>query len=157
MKRWFFIEDCTSSRSEVYNTPLVAENATEAFIKASVIWDHLTESDKSKRDEAYIGYAETDENCFPDYDSMTDIWYFREDGKTVYYILDEYEGYGSEGPVCSDPKETARLLEGWNYPDSDDPLPDEWHVASRREIEYCGTYDGFTDTFRPGTRETENE
>lgn len=142
MKRWFFIEDCTSSRSEVYNTPLVAENATEAFIKASVIWDRLTPSDRSKRDEAYIGYAETDEHCFPDYDSMTETWYFLKDGITFYYILDEYEGYGSEGPVCSDAVETARLLEGWNYPDSDDPLTDCWHGASFNEIELYGRYDG---------------
>lgn len=156
MKNWYYIEDCTSRRSEVYDEIIPAENATEAFCKAAGIWNRLTEHDRNERDEAYIGYADTDDDGCMDYDTMTDIYYIKRDGKTVYYLFDNCEGYGSEGPVCSDAVETARLLEGWNY-DSEDPLPDEWHVAGRTEIEFSGTYDGTTDTLTPGIRDTEDD
>lgn len=156
MKRWYFIEDCTSSRSEVCDEILPADTATEAFVEASRKWNALTESDRTKRDEAYIGYADTDENGCVDYDTMTDIYWFKRNGSTVYYILDDYNGYGSEYPYCSDAVETAELLEGWNY-SGDDPLTEFWHEASRSEIEYNGTYDGTTGTSHPGKREEEED
>ena len=157
MKHWYFIEDCTFSKSEVYDELLNANNATEAFIEAAGKWDKLTEADRNRRDEAYIGFADTDENGCMDYDTMTDIYYFRRDNSTVYYLLDDENGYGSDYPFCSDAVETARLLEDWHYSGTDDPLTDCWHEASRRETEYYGTYDGTTDTSHPGTRETEED
>lgn len=155
MKHWYFIEDCTSSKSEVYDEILSAETATEAFIEAAGKWDHLAEADRKRRDDAYIGCADTDEDGCVDYDTMTDIYYFRRNKATVYYLLDDENGYGSDYPFCSDAVETARLLEDWNYSGTDDPLPDRWHEANRAELKYYGTYDGTTGTSRPGTRETE--
>ena len=158
MKRWYYIEDCTSSRSEIYSEILTAETATAAFIEAAGKWARLTRSDWMKRDEAYIGYADTDENGCMDYDSMTDIYYIKRDGKTVYYMYYDADAYGSQYPVCSDAVETARMIdEGWQDEDSDDPFAQEWHEASDKEMEWNGTYDGTTGESRPGKRETENE
>lgn len=157
MKHWYFIEDCTSSRSEVYDEILTAGTVTEAFIEAAGKWDALTEADRNRRDDAYIGYADTDEDGCVDYDTMTGIYYLRREKETVYYLLDDQNGYGSEYPFCSDAVETARLLENWNYSGTDDPLPDCWHEADCSKIEELGTYDGTTGTSHPGTRETESE
>ena len=89
MKNWYYIEDCTSRRSEIYAEIITAENATEAFCTAAGIWSRLTDHDRNERDEAYIGYAETDDDGCVDYNTMTDIYYIKRSGNTVYYILDE--------------------------------------------------------------------
>lgn len=76
-KHWYFIEDCTSSKSEIYDEILPAESQEEALTLASAKWEALTESDRRKRDEAFIGYADTDEYGCIDYDTMTDIVYIK--------------------------------------------------------------------------------
>lgn len=77
MKHWFWIEDCTSARSEVYDEILPVESKEEALNLASAKWEALTESDRRKRDEAFIGYAEVDEDGCVDYNTMTDIVYLK--------------------------------------------------------------------------------
>ena len=76
-KHWYYIEDCTSSRSEVYDEILPAESKEEALTLASAKWEALTESDRRKRDEAYSGYAAVDEYGCVDYDTMTEIVYLK--------------------------------------------------------------------------------
>ena len=140
MKHWYYIEDCTSTRSAVYDEILPAVDATEAFIAAVNRFTGLTRHDQEQRDEAYVGYADTDEDGCVDYNTMTDIWYIRRAGKPVYYLLNDMDGYGSEEPVCSDPAETARLLTEWDNYDGD-ALTELWHEASRSEIAEYGTYE----------------
>lgn len=141
MKHWYYIEDCTSSKSEIYDESLTAETATEAFITATGKWASLTKSDRAKRDEAYIGFADTDEDGCLDYNTMTEVFYLKRNRSTVYYLLKDPDGYGSASPICTDAVETARLLEEWEYSGTDNPLSDKWHEASRTEIAKYGTYD----------------
>lgn len=142
MKNWYYIEDCTSRRSAVFTQQLRAETATEAFIEAVDTWKGLTRNDRNDRDDAYIGYADMDENGCVDYDTMTNIYYIRRDRRPVYYLLDNLDGYGSENPFCSDAVETGRLLDDWMYQGTEDPLPDCWHEASAAELRKYGRYDG---------------
>lgn len=77
-KHWFWIEDCTSTRSEVYDEILLVESKEEALNLASAKWEALTESDRRKRDAAFIGYAGVYEDGYVDFATMTDIVYLKQ-------------------------------------------------------------------------------
>lgn len=139
MKKLYMVEDCTSTRSAVYDTPLSAsDSATQAFCAAVTLFSRLTDHDQEDRDNVYVGYADTDDDGCVDYNTMTDIWYIRRDGKPVCYLLNDLDGYGSSTPVCTGPDETARLLRDCAY-DAVDPLTACWHEASASEIAEYGT------------------
>ena len=68
MKRWFLFE-----------TALDAKDQAEAIQIARREWDHLTDSEKKRRDDFFVGYAEEDEDGDADWDTMTDIYSFKKE------------------------------------------------------------------------------
>lgn len=74
---YFFVEDCTSKRSAVYETLLNADKVDDAIVEAERILGRLTAHDKRERDEAYIIKADLDEDGCVDYNTADDyiqIW-----------------------------------------------------------------------------------
>jgi len=78
MKNWYFVQDCTNSRSEIYDEILPAKSKEDAFECASAKWEAISETDRRKTDEAFIGFADVDEFGCVDYNTMTDIVYLKE-------------------------------------------------------------------------------
>ena len=77
MKRWFLIDNATKSHAQIFETALDAKDQAEAIRLARYEWDHLTDSEKKRRDDFFVGYAEEDEDGDADWDTMTDIYSFK--------------------------------------------------------------------------------
>ena len=65
--------------------------------------------------------------------------------KKTYYILRDFDGYGSEYPVCVDRAEAERLVRAWDKEDFDEI----WREATEEEIAKYGRYDTDTDDETP--------
>ena len=72
MRKWYLIDDCISSKAEVFETELKATVKNEAIQEAKEIYNRLSDHDKKLRDEFYIGHFETDEDGNLNYDTMID-------------------------------------------------------------------------------------
>jgi len=70
MKKWYVVDDCMSTKGEIFTTP--AESLQQAREKAAAEWAHLSEHDRKLRDAFYIGFADTDDDGCVDFDTMTD-------------------------------------------------------------------------------------
>lgn len=79
MKRWFMIDNATKSHAQIFETALDAKDQAEAIQIARREWDHLTDSEKKRRDDFFVGYAEEDEDGDADWDTMTDIYSFKKE------------------------------------------------------------------------------
>jgi hypothetical protein len=79
MKRWFLIDNATKSHAQIFETALDAKDQAEAIQIARREWDHLTDSEKKRRDDFFVGYAEEDEDGDVDWDTMTDIYSFKKE------------------------------------------------------------------------------
>ena len=79
MKRWFLIDNATKSHAQIFETALDAKDQAEAIQIARREWDHLTDSEKKRRDDFFVGYAEEDEDGDADWDTMTDIYSFKKE------------------------------------------------------------------------------
>ena len=68
---WFLIE---ARKNDEYVTDLEAKTLDEAKIEIIRSWDRMTKDDHKRTTEFYAAFAETDEEDFIDYDSITETW-----------------------------------------------------------------------------------
>lgn len=139
MKNWYIIDDCTHSKSAVYDE-IIKNCRSQADALHSTVseWKSLAPSDRKSRDEFYIGYADTDEDGCVDYDTMTDILYIQRDGKPVYYIMRDLDGYGSATPVCEDAAGVDHILDDLYLAENPPMVSDLWREASKSDIAEYG-------------------
>lgn len=77
MRKWYLIEDCTTSRAAVYHTELRSADKAGAVAEGIEIWSGLTRKDREDREAVFVISAEADEHGDPGFDSAedwTDIW-----------------------------------------------------------------------------------
>lgn len=73
MKSWVIVDDCTSSKSEIFESVCKAQTKEGAYNEAVHMWDELSDFDKNKRDSFFVGYADIDDGVV-NWDSMTDVF-----------------------------------------------------------------------------------
>lgn len=71
-RKWYLIEDCSTSRSQVFHTELKATNKKDAIREAVEIWNALSDYDKEQRESVYIFRSTPNEYGDPDFDKSTD-------------------------------------------------------------------------------------
>ena len=63
----------------------------------------------------------------------------------TYYLLRDFDGYGSEFPVCVDRKEAERLIREWYNTDDAPDFNEVWREADEYDIASYGHYDSDWD------------
>jgi hypothetical protein len=76
MKKWYLVDDATSTACVYDEIELKATSKEEAIREARMQWDHLTYSEKRKRDAFYVAYGEETENGLLYYNTTTDFYSF---------------------------------------------------------------------------------
>lgn len=59
---WYLVEDCTKTKSAIYQTPLKADKEIEALKEGEAIFKALSDYDQKQRGDVYICQAAMDDN-----------------------------------------------------------------------------------------------
>ena len=78
MRRWILINDCSTNGNTVDMYDLEAESKEEALNAAREEYKSLTPDQKNQIDNFFFCSVEVDEDGEPDFDTMTDEYYFPE-------------------------------------------------------------------------------
>lgn len=80
MKKWFLIEDCTTSRAALYHTELKATRKADAVQEGLHAFLSLTEHDRKDRESVFVCKADVDEYGDPDLETAQHLVEIREAG-----------------------------------------------------------------------------
>lgn len=72
-RQWYLIDDCISSKGEVFESRLSCDSQEKAVEIATQEWEKLSKHDQQSRDDFYIGLAAVNADGCIDYNTMTDI------------------------------------------------------------------------------------
>lgn len=77
MKKWFLIDDCTTSSATINEIQLTASTKDEAIAEARNKWWKLSDYDRNRRDAYYICKVEMNENETINFDTATEHFEFK--------------------------------------------------------------------------------